>query len=179
MNNKPDNWLEKRPGHSPERCGDADEFWSDIGVDIESMSPKAQAVTGLVTGGVILFAAALLIWFTPFWWMVFIFGWLLFPALGIFARGVAGLADSRSELAPKGGKEKELLEALRRRGELTAAQAAMDTSLTVTEADTMFKELVRGGHLDVRVRGGGIFYSLWKAEGKSPEPEIESGGSGH
>ena len=36
----------------------------------------------------------------------------------------------------------------------------MDTSLTVTEADKMLRELVEGGHLEVRVRGGGLFYSL-------------------
>jgi hypothetical protein len=40
----------------------------------------------------------------------------------------------------------------------------METSLSVTEADRMLKELAEGGHLDVRVRGGGLFYSLWERE---------------
>ena len=40
----------------------------------------------------------------------------------------------------------------------------MDTSLTVAEADKMLKELAEGGHLEVRVRGGGLFYSLWEHE---------------
>jgi hypothetical protein len=40
----------------------------------------------------------------------------------------------------------------------------METSLTVAEADRMLKELAEGGHLDVRVRGGGLFYSLWEPE---------------
>ena len=40
----------------------------------------------------------------------------------------------------------------------------MDTSLTVAEADRMLKELAEGGHLAVRVRGGGLFYSLWERE---------------
>ncbi len=54
------------------------------------------------------------------------------------------------------------MEALREHGELTPARAAMETSLTVAEADKMLKGLAEGGHLEVRVRGGGIFYALWE-----------------
>lgn len=164
--------VERRTGREPEsrdgrrarKLGDSDEFWSDIGVDVEGMSLKAQAVTGLVTGGLILLSAALLIAFTDLWWLIFIFGWAVFPAFGVFARGVAGLVDSRPEnpeLLPGNTRERELLEAIERRGEITPTQAAMDTSLTVSEADGMLKELAEGGHLDVRARGGGLFYALW------------------
>lgn len=156
-----------------EHHGDTDEFWSKIGVDVESMSPRAQALTGVVTGGLILLAAALLIAFTSFWWLIFVFGWAVFPAFGVFARGVAGLVETRSEPLPKNARERELLEALRERGELTPAQAAMETSLTVEEADNMLKELTEGGHLQVRVRGGGLFYSFWEIEGD--EHELSSG----
>jgi hypothetical protein len=31
----------------------------------------------------------------------------------------------------------------------------------VAEADEMLRELAEGGHLEVRVRGGAIFYALW------------------
>ncbi|CAN5629726.1 MAG: hypothetical protein M3494_12435 [Actinomycetota bacterium] len=142
--------------------GDA-EFWSSLGLDIEKMNPRAQAVTGIVTGGAILLGTAALILFTNFWWLIFVFGWFLFPALGAFARGVAGLVDSPKEekRLPESDKERELLEAMREKGELTPAQAAMETSLSVKEADGMLKELAEGGHLDVRVRGGGLFYALW------------------
>ncbi len=155
--------IEKRHDDKPEgRSSDGQEFWSSLGLDIEGMTPRAQAVTGLVTGGAILLGAAALILFTNLWWLIFIFGWFLFPALGAFARGVAGLVDSpKEERLPEGGKERELLEAMREKGELTPAQAAMETSLTVKEADGMLKELAEGGHLDVRVRGGGLFYALW------------------
>src|SRR5215211_5878172 len=129
------------------------------------MSPKRQAVSGVVTGGVILLAAAFLILFTDLWWLIFIFGWMVFPALGTFARGIANLMESRQEeRPPKPSKERELLEALRDRGELTPAQAAVETSLTVKEADGMLKELAEGRHLNVRVRGGGLSYSLWGYE---------------
>ena len=164
---KPERESERRQERRATKHSDSDEFWSDIGVDVEGMSPKAQAVTGIVTGGLILLAAALLIGFTDFWWLIFIFGWAVFPAFGVFARGVAGLVDSRpepAEIPSESSRERELLEAIREHGEITPAQAAMNTSLTVSEADEMLKGLAEGGHLDVRVRGGGLFYALWGYE---------------
>ncbi len=169
--------VEKRLGQEPDRRrgnparkrADTDEFWADIGVDVESMSPKAQAVTGVVTGGLILLAAALLIAFTQFWWLIFVFGWAVFPAFGVFAQGVAGLVESRSEPPAANARERELLEALQRRGELTPAEAAMETTLTVNEADKMLEELAAKGHLDVRVRRGGLFYGLWENEDERRE----------
>jgi hypothetical protein len=160
--------VEKREAREPDRRRggghrDADEFWSDIGVDVDGMSPRAQVVTGAVTGGLILLAAAaLLLVFTDFWWLLFFFGWAIFPAFGVFTRGVAGLVETRSAPPAPNARERELLEALQRRGELTPAQAAMETSLTVDEADKMLEELAAKGHLEVRVRGGGLFYGLWE-----------------
>ena len=163
--------MEKRPDRDPEsrRRGhhgrwDSEDFF---GLDVEKMSPKAQAVTGVVTGGLILLAATLLIAFTQFWWLIFIFGWAVFPAFGVFARGVAGLVDTRSEPPAANARERELLEALQSSGELTPAQAAMETSLTVNEADEMLKDLAAKGHLDVRVRGGGLFYGLWETNSEA------------
>jgi hypothetical protein len=158
---------ELRPAY-PRRCGfsgDSEELWSSMGKDIERMSPKGRAVSGVVTGGAILLAAAFLILFTDLWWLIFVFGWMVVPALGTFARGIANLVESRQEeRMPQNSKERDLLEALRDRGELTPAQAAVETSLTVREADEMLKELAEGGHLEVRVRGGGLSYSLWGHE---------------
>jgi hypothetical protein len=160
---RPDRDLEsRRRGHHGR--WDSDDFF---GLDVEKMSPKAQAVTGVVTGGLILLAAALLIAFTQFWWLIFIFGWAVFPAFGVFARGVAGLVDTRSEPPAANARERELLEALQSSGELTPAQAAMETSLTVNEADEMLKDLAAKGHLDVRVRGGGLFYGLWETNSEA------------
>lgn len=142
---------------------DAQEFWDDIGVDLDSLSPRGQAIAGAVTGGAVLFGVFLVLALRPeFFWLIFIFGWLLFPALGAFARGVAGMADSGAS-RPLAG-ERELLEALRSGGELSPAQAAMETSLTVAEADEMLGRLAGEGHLRVRVSGGGLFYSLWEIE---------------
>lgn len=165
----------KRDDKPPEgRSSDGQEFWSSLGLDIESMSPKGQAVTGIVAGGAILLAAAALILFTNFWWLIFVFGWWIFPAFGVFAKGIAGLVDSpKEERLPETDKERELLEAMKEKGELTPAQAAMETSLSVKEADGMLKELAEGGHLDVRVRGGGLFYSLWDHDRDEPRSGSE------
>jgi hypothetical protein len=165
---KPDRDLEsRRRGHHGR--WDSEDFF---GLDVEKMSPKAQAVTGVVTGGLILLAAALLIAFTHFWWLIFFFGWAVFPAFGVFARGVAGLVDTRSEPPAANARERELLEALQSSGELTPAQAAMETSLTVNEADEMLKDLAAKGHLDVRVRGGGLFYGLWETDSEAARKRL-------
>jgi hypothetical protein len=152
-----------RRGH--ELSGDSRGLWSHVAVDVETMSPKVRAVSGVVTGGTILLAAALLVLFTDLWWLIFVFCWIVFPALGTFARGVADLMESRQEVQlPQDSKERELLEALRDRRELTPAQAAVETSLSVREADEMLKELAEAGHLEVRARGGSLSYSLWDFE---------------
>jgi hypothetical protein len=156
--------LEKRPDHDLERRRgdrDPDEFF---GLDIERMSPRAQLTTALAVIVPVALAGIFLFAFTSIWWIWFTFCWVIFPAFGLLVRGVAGLSEGegRTELPAGNSKERELLGALRKHGELTSAQAAMETS--VSEADRMLKELTEGGHLDVRVRGGGLFYSLWEHE---------------
>ncbi len=165
--------LEKQPDRQPEPAQEGqpperrdrrpDDFF---GLDVNSMSPRAQVTASLAT--LIPVAVGVVVVFTlvPWlWWLCFVFGWMIFPAFGLLVRGIAGLSEGRTELpSATSGGERELLEALRDRGELTPAEAAMDTSLSVAEADRMLKELAEGGHLNVRVRGGGLFYSLWERD---------------
>jgi len=56
--------------------------------------------------------------------------------------------------------ERQLLEAIERRGEITPIRAALETTLTVSEADKLLSELAYQGHLDVRVEEGKLIYSL-------------------
>jgi hypothetical protein len=165
--------LEKRPDYEPEesrergvqRSGE-DDLWDGLGVDVEAMSPRAQVVTSLaVLLPVVVAAVSVLFLFTNFWWLLFFFGWAIFPAFGLLLRGIAGLSEGGAQVSGGGGKERELLGALREHEEITPTQAAMETSLTVEEADDMLRDLAAKGHLEVRVRGGGIFYGLWRAEG--------------
>jgi len=62
---------------------------------------------------------------------------------------------------PSSGGERELLLALQENGgSITPAEAAMETSLTVKEADRMLSELASEGHLLVESREGSLFYAL-------------------
>ena len=58
-------------------------------------------------------------------------------------------------------KEKELLEALERQGEITAARVALETSLSVAEAEEMLSGLANNGHVRVGANGGKLAYALW------------------
>ena len=58
-------------------------------------------------------------------------------------------------------KERELLEALGRRGEITA-RAALETSLSVAQADEMLSKLAAEGHLEVRAHAGTLAYAMWE-----------------
>jgi hypothetical protein len=127
----------------------------------------ALAVVGLVFGGLFLFSVAGAFDFFPFFPFFFFF-WMipffLVPALGLSVRSVAGLFEARAQrpvAVDEGRKEKELLEALARHGELTPAWAALETSLSVAEADRMLSGLAKDGHIEVHAREGRLGYALW------------------
>ncbi len=100
---------------------------------------------------------------------VFVF---MFPALVLLALGISKLQEKKQRsVPPQLGKERELLSAIRDNGgSITPTEAAMETSLTVREADGMLSELAGGGHLAVESRNGALFYSL---PGRS-NPELEN-----
>lgn len=121
--------MEKRPDFTPEPRGgrphvrrhhghhgdrDLDHFF---GLDVEKMSPRAQVAAGLTVlipvavGAVFVLTQA--IWL---WWLIFVFGWAIFPAFGLLVRGIAGLSEGQTSLPATSGKERELLEALRDHG---------------------------------------------------------------
>lgn len=74
--------------------------------------------------------------------------------------GAYQFQSQRSALLTPASKERELLSAIRDRGSITPAEAAMETSLTVRKADAMLSELAAGGHLVVESKKGALFYSL-------------------
>jgi capsular polysaccharide biosynthesis protein len=61
-------------------------------------------------------------------------------------------------------KEKKLLRALGRRGKLTAVEAALETSLSVGEAERMLEALAAKGHLQVIVEHGRLYYAFWERD---------------
>jgi hypothetical protein len=169
---RPDRDIEtRRRGHH--QRWDSDDFF---GLEVEKMSPRSQVVTSLAVLIPLAVAGVLVLSLAPsLWWLIFVFGWMIFPAFGLLVRGIAGLSERPDEPAVESSGERELLEALVRRGELTPAQAAMETSLTVAEADKMLEDLAAKGHLDVRVRGGGLFYGLWEGGSQAPKRELGEG----
>ena len=117
-----------------------------------------------------------------FWWAVFcgvvVACGLATPvAMRLWKRGVEGLGgsgpDGTRTFGDQGGTptaavagldgkhaERQLLTAIERHGEITPIRAALETSLTVAEADRMLSGLAQGGHLEVRAEGGKLLYGL-------------------
>src|ERR671916_790410 len=126
--------VEKRPDYDPERRPHGHRHgWSDndfFGLDVDRMSSGAQVRVAVTVLALVLAGAVAVFTLVPWlWWLIFTFGWMIFPAFGLLVRGIAGLSEGKTELPAAGGKERELLEALQAHGELTPAQAAMETSL--------------------------------------------------
>lgn len=56
--------------------------------------------------------------------------------------------------------ERQRLETIEGHGSITPVRAALETTLTVSEADRMLSDLAAGGHLEVRVEGRRLLYSM-------------------
>ena len=102
--------------------------------------------------------------------LVISFG-LMIPAVALLASALQEAKKRQRAVAPP-DKERELLSAIRDNGGvITPTEAAMETSLTVKEADRMLSELAGGGHLSVESAGGTLRYSLparWAPELDEP-----------
>ncbi len=146
-----------------ERHGGSGDF---LGIDAEKMGPRAQVAVALSVLVPAALGAVLVLSLVPqLFWLIFVFGWTIFPAIGLLARGVAGLSDARPDRIAAESRERELLRALRDHGELTPVRVATETSLSVAEADRMLQELAAAGHLEVQARNEGLFYALWGKKG--------------
>lgn len=101
-------------------------------------------------------ASLVLVPLTALWWIVPVLGALVPIALALLDRPELKLGGTDD----KGSKERELLNALAERGEITPATAAMSTSLTVDEASKMLEGLAGKGHLKLQAEDGIMAYSL-------------------
>ena len=139
-----------------------------FGLDVERLGARARVAVGLAVLAPVALSGVLLVLLVPgLWWIFTTYFWVAFPAIGLLASGLAGMGAERSERVARDAAmdpERELLVALLSHGEMTAAGAAAETSLSVEEADRRLAELAEAGHLEMRVRGGGIFYALWGNE---------------
>jgi hypothetical protein len=125
---------------------------------------------GLVIGGLfVLFVAGPGFHFLPLLFLIWAVPFFVVPAFAAAMRGLSGLADARTRertgrVTEQESKERELLEALARRGELSPALAALETSLSVAEADRMLSDLAESGHVEVRAHEGRLGYALWEQD---------------
>jgi capsular polysaccharide biosynthesis protein len=98
------------------------------------------------------------------------------PGLGARVAGTLGERPSRQGIGQarvlgrdrsivERVKEKELLRALGRRGKLTAVEAALESELSVDEANRILEELAFAGHLQFTVEDGKLRYSFWGEHG--------------
>ena len=137
-----------------------------FGLDAEKMSPRARAVAALSVLVPVALSGLLLVVFVPqLWWIFTTYFWVAFPALGLLTSSVSGTGEDRPQMISEAELERELLEAIRDGGEVSAASVAARTSLSVAEADRKLRALAENGHIEVRARGGAVFYSLWGTGG--------------
>ena len=105
--------------------------------------------------------------------LVISFG-LMIPAVALLASALQEAKKRRALSSSPANRERELLSAIRNNGgSITPAEAAMETSLTVREADRMLSELAGGGHLSVESAGATLRYSLPSRQA----PELDEPGS--
>ena len=143
-----------------------------LGRDVEKMSPGVRISVALAVLVPVALSGMFLVAFVPsLWWIFTTYFWVAFPAVGLLTSGMAGLSAGRPVGVSEEKRERELLEAMRESGEISAAAAAARTSLTVAESDRRLKELAENGHIEVRARGGAIYYALWGNEWETGQIE--------
>jgi DNA-binding CsgD family transcriptional regulator len=96
----------------------------------------------------------LLVPLTSLWWLALVCGAVVPIALAVLERTGSKRPDDRKI------KETELLCTMAERDEITPAEVAMRTSLTVDEASKMLGELAGKGHLTLHVADGIMAYDL-------------------
>ena len=101
-------------------------------------------------------ACLVLVPLTSLWWIVPVLGALVPVALAV----LDGPGPKLGRIDDKKLKERELLNALAERGEITPATAAMRTSLTVDEASKILGDLAGKGHMKLQAEDGIMAYAL-------------------
>jgi hypothetical protein len=135
--------LERHKGQEPKRGGGHAALYLAFGIGFVVAAVMVIATAGVLAAGV---------------------GFVI-PAAIFFGLAANDFQKHRHALPKPDNKERELLSAIRDNGGITSAEAAMETSLTVREADQMLSELAGGGHLTVESKEGSLFYALPRRRG--------------
>lgn len=82
-------------------------------------------------------------------------------AAALLGIGVSELRGEQRAVPQPVNQERGLLSAIRdNAGSISPAEAALETSLTVREADEMLSGLANDGHLQLESQDGALYYSL-------------------
>jgi hypothetical protein len=142
--------LERREGEEPKRSGGHSYLYLAFGLGFALATIMVIVTAGTPAAGI---------------------GFVI-PAAIFLGLAANDFQKHRPALPQPANKERELLSAIRDNGgSITPAEAAMETSLTVREADRMLSELAGGGHLTVESKEGSLFYALPRRR----SPGIEGG----
>src|SRR5215208_258083 len=99
-----------------------------LGHDVEKLSPGARISAALSVLGPVGLSGVFLVAFVPgLWWIFTTYFWVAFPAFGLLTSDIAGLSEDRPVRVSEEERERELLEAIRDSGEISAAAAAART----------------------------------------------------
>jgi hypothetical protein len=110
---------------------------------------------------------------TNFWWLALVCG----MATPIALATLNGAGPPSKRPGDQNLKERELLDVLAERGELTPTAAVMRTSLTADEASMILQGLARNGHLDVKAEDGITAYVLRERRELFTPSETDSNGA--
>jgi len=108
---------------------------------------------------------------TNLWWVALVCGMVMPIALA----ALPGPNPTPKRSDERKLKERELLDALAERGELTPTTVAVRTSLTVDEASKMLEGLARKGHLEAQAENGIVAYALREHDRRQLSTPSETG----
>ena len=141
--------------------------------------PFGFAPVLVVLGFVALASSGSYFPFFPLVPLFFVLAFFVAPRLGrTLPRGSPRFGGVQEAQSDTDGREKELLRALERHEEITAARAAMETSLSIAQAEEMLTKLASGGHVEVRARAGTLTYALHEVDRSVAGPK-ELAQAGH
>jgi hypothetical protein len=102
-----------------------------------------------------------IVWVFFIWFPLELWPLSLVPSTVLLCRGVWQLRHWRvQDVERKPGSEKQLLMIIADTGGITPVEAALETSLTVDEAEEILSRLADRGHLLVESRDGALSYTL-------------------
>lgn len=136
---------ERRKGEEPEEAGTRAYLYLALGIGLLVGAAMIVSTAGVLAAG-----------------FPFVIG-----AAALIGLGVNEFRKQNGALPRPVDKERELLSAIRDNGgSITPAEAAMETSLTIREADEMLSGLAGEGHLQVASEDGALVYALPKRESR-------------